>query len=189
MANRTAVPWPAISFKVFFEFFPHQGIDGDERLIKEQQFRLHSQRLRDQQFLPCTGRIVLDQLGTILFEFEIFEKEIDLFPALGVGDPVKVLIEIEVLLAAQLIVEKGLVGNISDQPFQFVVFAVVGLAVDDDAAAVRGQKSGQDFQGGGFAGPIRPQQAVDLPRSQGKGDAFQRFPLAEPLTQILFRAW
>ena len=90
VANRTAVPRPATSLEVLLEFFPHQRVDGDQRLVEQQQLRFHGQGLGDEQFLPRAGRVILHQLGAVLLELEILEKEIDLFPAPGIRDLVQV---------------------------------------------------------------------------------------------------
>ncbi len=124
-------------------------------------------------FCRVPGRVILDQLRAVFLELEILEEKIDLFLSFGIGDLVEVLVKIEVLLAGQFVVEERLVGDVGDQLFQLVMLAVVGLAVDDDAAAVGGQQPGQDLQRGGLARPVRPQQAVDLPGGQGKSDALQ----------------
>ena len=79
--------------------------------------------------------------------------------------------EAEQLAGGEVVVKIGVLGKEADAAPRRR--RPGGLAVDQDLAGVRGQQSHDAFDGGGLAGAVRPQEAVDLALFHVEVDAFQ----------------
>ena len=81
--------------------------------------------------------------------------------ALTALEVIEVALELQQLTAGQDLVDRHLLGHVAEQVAHAPRFAQGIEAGDAHAAGIRGEQGGQDAQGGGLAGAVGAEQAVE----------------------------
>jgi hypothetical protein len=107
-------------------------------------------------------------------------------PRTRVGEPVQSGEELEVLGDAQAEVEAGVLGHDRDAlPDLEPVRAADGEAGDLGRAGARSDQRAERADHGGLAGPVRPEEAEDLPALDRERHVREGEAVAEPLGQAV----
>ncbi len=130
--------------------------------------------------------IALDQVVAPVAEVEQFEEPAGLRQDL-VGGMVKVKAgdEAQVFVAGQLFVEEGAIGDIAGAPFALERGAGEIMAADGHRAGRWLQQAGQHLDGGGLAGAVGAEEAVDFAGRNRQADIVDGGEAAEVFAELM----
>ena len=145
-----------------FEQVRGYGIEAYERFVHDDEpGRVQPGGYHRQLLLHAVG-IGADGLGEILFQLQHGGKAVDALLALLFAHAEDVGDEVQVLYAAHKVVQVRIVRDKGQAALAFQGICAHGYAVHVNLAAVEAQDAHAAFEGGGLAGAVVADKAVDL---------------------------
>ena len=154
------------------------GVQPHKRLVHDDQFGVMEPGGDDGQLLLHAVGIGGNGLGQVRRQLKEVSVLADaLLPGLGVYTK-NVRNEVQVLDARHVLVQVRIVGNVGHIPLAVQRLGADGLAVHDDFPGVKLQNARHCLEGGGLAGAVVADKAVDLPCPDVQAQVVHRFFLS-----------
>ncbi len=152
-------------------------IQSLERLVEEQNLRVVDEAGDELKPLLHTPAQVLDLTGGPLLQFDPLQQVHRPFAGRGPRDSLQFGQVDQRIQYFQVAVEPAFLREIPDLSLRLAW----GLAQNHHAPFVRPDDVHNDADGGGFPGPVRPQEAEHLPSFHLEGEAVHRHHVPVPL--------
>ena len=104
--------------------------------------------------------------------------------ALRTLDPLKLCHKVQILLHDHFRVERRLLRQVADEPLGRAGLLENVVPVDAHTPACGGQAASYDVHGGGLSCAVWPQEAVDMPLLDFKGEIVHRQEISITLCQV-----
>ena len=160
-----------------------QNVEAGGRFVEDHHRRIVQHGARDGEPLALAGRERLAPASEERFEIERPRQRRDARVGLPSGHAVQAREVVEQLAPGQPRVEPGRVGQEAEAAAHLQRIDGHVDPGDQRSPLGGGQDPGQDAQGGGLAGTVRPEQAVDLTRGDREGEPIDRGLAGEALDQ------
>src|SRR5262245_23927266 len=160
------------------------GIKPHHGLIHHQHAWLMQQRGAHDQLLTHAVRIAFDELITPHRELEELEELLTARARRAFFQAMQVSHEAEKFTATELLVEKRPVRDKADLPLGLLRRPLYIIPRDDGTASAGFEQANEDFDGGGFAGTVRPQKTKKLPLLDMQIEIFDGDQMAVALFEI-----
>ena len=160
-------------------------VQAGGRLVEEQHLRPGDERGAEVQAPAHAARVGADEPGARLVEREALEQVAGPGARLAARQPVQAAEQLEVLLAGQRLVDRGVLPGQADAAAQLGGLAHDVEAEHARAAAVGSQQRREDAHGGGLAGPVGAEHAEHAALLDAQADPVERAHLAVALLEAL----
>ncbi len=165
------------------ELAPRLGVDAGGRLVEQQQLGLGQDAGAERQALLPAARQLAGQLALAALQAQPLDGGARL-PG-GVGEAVDAGDELQVLQDRQVLVEREALRHVADVVLDLLALGADVVAERRAAAAVGRQQPAQHAQGGGLAGAVGAEEAVDLAAAHAHRQVAHDHLAAEGLGQPL----
>src|ERR1700694_397341 len=146
-------------------------IDADCRLIEQKNLRIVKQGGRQVQTPLHASAERFNFVAGAIRESDQIQDVVDCPLCLRTGERVKRGKKSQIVAGGKLVIERHVLRDESDFQLDRVGVTLNLLAFDEDFTGIRAQQSGNDGDGGRFAGAVRSQQADGLSAIGAKTDA------------------
>jgi hypothetical protein len=146
------------------------GVEPDGRLIEDEDRRLRDEAVGQRHPLPVPLGEPPDELARHVREGALLKRRPHPLAPSPARDPLEAGAVVQVLLHAQLRVERDVLRQVADAPAHLERALGDVQPVDPDRAGGGREHPRQDPQGGRLAGPVWTQKSHDLTRLDLEGD-------------------
>ena len=169
---------PSLAYALLEGLF-HQRVEPGRGLVEDEQVRLRGQRGHKGDLLAVALGVVPDPLRRV--EIKAFDQ---VFPALQVDPAVRRTDHVEALAAGQAGPQRDLPGDVGQAPVERGGLPPGVGAEQFDVAAGGPDQPEQDADGGGLAGPVGTEEAMNLARMHREVQAVEGADLPERLGEF-----
>ena len=164
-----------------FQLVRALGVKARERLVKHPELRVVDERRDHRDLLLHSVGIAFDRVVVGRPQLKDVKEALGALRGLRGIDAVEVGDMVDVFLPRQPLKHRVVIRDVADLPLRCEGVGPDRHPVDQDIPVLEGVDARQRLDGRRFAGAVRPQKAVDLPRPQGEREVLNGIDLGFPI--------